>query len=444
MSALPDRLIIWLLFQNGVISSPIEFSTPTIAAGFLNVTTKKNWFTWRNTIIALVVIGILAYAAHHFLAPPPRPDFVTTAVTRGNLEDSVLATGTVKAYKEVTVGSQASGQVKSLKVSLGQKIKKGDLIANIDSMTQENTLHTDEAALLDVQAQLQEKEATLKLNQLSYNRAQQLLAQDAGSREDFETAEANLATTKAEIAQLKAQIIQAKITVDTAKVNLGYTRITAPMDGTVVALVSKEGQTVNASQTTPTIITLARLDLVTIKAQISEADVPRVKAGLKAYFTILGEPDHQYSTTLRAIEPGPDSYTSDSSTSSTTSSSTTTTTSSSSSAIYYDGLLDVPNPDGKLRISMTAQVRIILADAKNALLIPAVALGEKLQDGEYMVQVLDGKGMPEPRKVRIGINNTTSAQVLSGLKEGDQVVLSQASASGNSDSKRMRPPPMHM
>lgn len=408
------------------------------------MTTKKNWLTWRNAIIALIVICIAAYAAHHFLAPPPKPDVVTAAVTRGDLEDSVLATGTVKAYKEVTVGSQASGQVKSLKVSLGQKIKKGDLIANIDSMTQENTLRTDEAALLDVQAQLQEKEATLKLNQLSYNRAKELLAQDAGSREDFETAEANLATTKAEIAQLKAQIIQAKITVDTAKVSLGYTRITAPMDGTVVALVSKEGQTVNASQTTPTIITLARLDLVTIKAQISEADIPRVKPGLKAYFTILGEPDHQYTTTLRAVEPGPDSYTSDSSSTSTTSSSSTTTSSSSSTAIYYDGLLDVPNPDGKLRISMTAQVRIVLADAKNALLVPAVALGEKLPDGEYMVQVLNEKGMPVPRKVRIGINNTTNAQVLSGLKEGDEVVLSQANASMDASKKQMRPPPMHM
>lgn len=408
------------------------------------MTTKKPWLSWRNAIIALIVIGIAAYVAHHFLAPPPAPEFVTTQVKRGNLEDAVLATGTVKAYKEVTVGSQASGQVKSLKVGLGDVIRKGDLIAEIDSMTQQNTLRTDEAALLNVQAQLQAKQATLKQAELAYERAKKLLDQDAGSREDYETAEATLSTTRAEIAELQAQIVQARITVDTAKVNLGYTRITAPMDGTVVALVTKEGQTVNASQTTPTIITLARLDQVTIKAQISEADITRVKPGQKAYFTILGEPDRRYTTTLRAMEPAPDSYTSDSSTTTSSSSTTTTTSSSTSSAIYYDGLLDVPNPDRKLRISMTAQVRIVLAEAQNALIIPAVALGEKTPDGDYMVRVLDDKGMPAPRKVRIGINNTVSAEILGGLAEGDRVVLSEASATAKSDNQRMRPPPMHM
>lgn len=407
------------------------------------MTTKKPWLSWRNAIVALIVVGIAAYGAHRFLAPPPAPEFVTALVKRGNLEDTVLATGTVKAFKEVTVGSQASGQVKSLKVGLGDVIKKGDLIAEIDSMTQQNTLRTDEAALLNVQAQLQAKQATLKQAELAYTRAKGLLDQDAGSREDYETAEATLATTRAEIAELQAQIVQAKITVDTAKVNLGYTRITAPMDGTVVALVTKEGQTVNASQTTPTIITLARLDQVTIKAQISEADIPRVKPGQKAYFTILGEPDKRYTTTLRAMEPAPDSYTSDSSTT-TSSSSTTTSSTSTSSAIYYDGLLDVPNPDRKLRISMTAQVRIVLADAQNALTIPAVALGEKTPDGDYMVRVLDERGMPSPRKVKIGINNTVSAEVLSGLAEGDKVVLSEASTTAKTDNRRMGPPPMHM
>lgn len=406
--------------------------------------TKKSWLSWRNAIIALIVVGIAAYAALRLLAPPPTPEFVTAPVTRSNLEDTVLATGTVKAFKEVTVGSQASGQIKSLKVGLGDVIKKGDLIAEIDSMTQQNSLHTDEAALLSSQAQLQAKQATLKQAELAYNRAKKLLDQDAGSHEDFETADATLATTRAEIAQLQAEIAQAKIAVDTAKVNLGYTRITAPMDGTVVALVAKEGQTVNATQTTPTIITLARLDKVTIKAQISEADVTRVKPGQKVYFTILGEPDRRYTTTLRAIEPGPDSYTSDSSTTSSSSTTTTSSSSTTSSAIYYDGLLDVPNPDSKLRISMTAQVRIVLADAQNALTIPAVALGEKMRDGDYMVQVLDEKGMPTPRKVRIGINNTVSAEVLSGLAEGDKVVLSQASTGTKTDNRRMGPPPMHM
>ncbi|MCK2169402.1 HlyD family efflux transporter periplasmic adaptor subunit, partial [Thalassospira xiamenensis] len=130
-------------------------------------------------------------------------------------------------------------------------------------------------------------------------------ALDASPQEDFESAEATLNVTKAEIAALNAQIDQAKIAVDTAEIDLGYTKILAPMDGTVVALPVKEGQTVNAAQSTPTIIKLAQLDTMTVEAEISEADVIRVREGQPVSFTILGDPDTRYESTLRAIEPAP-------------------------------------------------------------------------------------------------------------------------------------------
>ncbi|WP_223871499.1 efflux RND transporter periplasmic adaptor subunit [Candidatus Dactylopiibacterium carminicum] len=399
---------------------------------------KTGWLRPRNLVLTVVGVLVLAAIAVWRLTPPPPPQMLTTPVTRADLEDAVLATGSVEAYKLVSVGAQVSGQVKSLKVQLGDQVKAGQLIAEIDSLSQQNSLRDAEAALKSTQAQLLVKKATLKQAELAYERAGDLLAQDAGSRESFETAEATLDATRAEIVALEAQIDQGRISVDTARLNLGYTRIVAPMDGTVVAVVTEEGQTVNANQSTPTIIKLARMDMVTIKAEISEADVTRAAPGQRVYFTILGEPDHRYETTLRAIEPAPESISTDSSTT------TTTTTSTTSTAIYYNGLLDVPNPDGKLRISMTTQVRIVLADAKNALSIPATALGERGPQGNYLVQVLGSEGRPEPRRVRIGLNNAVTAQVLEGLAEGERVVLGEAAqgSSGSSSRRPMGPPPM--
>jgi len=239
------------------------------------------------------------------------------------------------------------------------------------------------------------------------------------------------------VAALQAQVTQAGIAVNTAEVNLGYTKILAPIDGVVVATVVQEGQTVNANQSTPTIIKLARLDTITVKAQISEADVVRVKPGQKVYFTILGSPEKRYTTTLRTVEPAPDSIATD--TTSSTSSSTSTTT-----AIYYNGLLDVPNTDGALRISMTAQVYIVLAEAKGAITIPSSALGERDRQGMSTVRVLDDEGRAVQRKVRVGINNNVSAQILEGLAAGDKVVVGEAPAAGSAPAQQMRRPPMRL
>ena len=265
-----------------------------------------------------------------------------------------------------------------------------------------------------------------------------MLRGDASSKEDYETAEANLKVLKAEIESLDAQIEQARIAVDTAEIDLGYTKISSPIDGVVVAIVTKEGQTVNANQTTPTIIKVANLERVTVKVEISEADVVKVQPGQRVYFTILGEPDNQISTTLKYIEPAPESI-SDTSTSSSSSSS-----SSSSDAIYYMGVLDVPNPDGKLRISMTTQVNIVLNEAKDILVIPSAALGMKGRDGRYLVKVSEGPEKVQEHWVQIGLNNNVQAEILAGLSEGQEVVIGdQVSASGSYSSGRRRrgPPP---
>ena len=397
---------------------------------------------WRKRpfrlLMTLAVLAALAWFGwKHFFPAPKPPQFVTAPVTRADLEDAVLASGTLQAFKQVSVGAQVSGQIKTLAVKLGDRVAKGALIAEIDSLTQQNALRNAEAALNNVQAQRAAQQATLVQAELNFRRQQQLLAGEAGSRLDLEAAQATYDTARATVAALQAQIVQAGVTADTARVNLGYTRIVAPIDGMVVAIVAQQGQTVNANQTTPTIVKLAQLDTMTVKSQISEADVVKVQPGQKVYFTILGEPDNRYFATLRTVEPAPDSILTDTTTSSSSSSTTSTT------AVYYNGLFDVANPEGKLRISMTAQVSIVRGEAKNALTIQASALGPRGRDGGYSVRVVGADGNAERRSIQVGINNNVSVEVTGGLAEGDRVVLGDASARDPAQGMR-RGGPMRM
>ncbi|MDR3428452.1 macrolide transporter subunit MacA [Silvimonas sp.] len=390
--------------------------------------------TTRIIAIAVVLL-VLAFAAQHFLFKPAKPQFLTTPVSRMDLEDTVLASGTIKPIKQVSVGAQVNGQLKSLKVALGDRVKKGQLLAEIDPVLQENDLRKAEAGLNNVQAQKVSKLALLKQYELALQRQQTMISSDASARADLESAQAQVDSTKADLAALDAQIKQSAVDVDTAKANLGYTRITAPMDGEIISIVTQEGQTVVSAQSAPTILIMANLDTMTIKSQISEADVVRVKPGQPVYFTILGAAEKRFSSKLRAIEPAPESISTE----------TTTTTTTTTSAVYYNGLFDVPNPGHVLKTSMTAQVSIVQGEAKHALAIPVTALGPKGADGSYEVRVLGKNDMPETRKVKIGLNNNVNAEVLSGLSEGEKVIVGDTSTlkvAATQDDHR-GPPPGH-
>lgn len=381
--------------------------------------------TRRGRVLLLIsVIAVVGAIVAWTLRKPAAPALATTPVSRGDIEQTVEATGVIDAYKLVSVGAQASGQIKSLKVQLGDSVKQGDLIAEIDATTQQNQVLNAQASLDQVTAQRSVQQASLREAELEFARQQQMLAAEATSRAEYDAADAKLKTARAQIRSYDAQIKGRETELGTARANLAYTRITAPMDGTVVAVVAEEGRTVNANQTAPTIVMLARLDLVTVNAEVSEADVVKIKAGMPVYFTTLGEPDRKYHATLRQVNPAPSSIANASSSSSSSSSS------SASSAVYYNALFDVENPDGTLRIDMTAQVSVMLKQAKGVLTIPAVALGPKTRDGQYRVRVADADGMPSPRTVRIGINNGANAEVLSGLKEGEKVVVGEGGAAG--------------
>ena len=389
--------------------------------------------TWRKTGAVVVVVLLVWGIKHFWFTSPPLPQVATAPVTRGDIEETVLASGTIGAAKLVSVGAQVTGQVKLLNVQLGDTVKQGQLIAEIDALPQQNALRNAQAQLKSTEAQLRSKKASLAQTELVLKRQRELAKEDAGLRSDLELAEANSTIAKADIDALEAQILQAKIAESTATLNLSYTRVIAPMDGVVVAVVTEQGQTVNANQSAPTIIKLAQLDTMTVKAQISEADVPRVKAGMAVYFSLLGDPDMRIDTTLRAVEPGPTTIASD------TSGSNTTTASTSANAVYYNGIFDVPNPDGKLRINMTAQATIVLNSAKAALSMPSAALGVKGKDGRYQVRVLQDDGKVVDKQVRIGLNNRVQAEVLEGLKEGEKIVTSEAVAGAGANMGRSGP-----
>ncbi|MDC7789457.1 efflux RND transporter periplasmic adaptor subunit [Rhodoplanes sp. TEM] len=405
--------------------------------------------TRRSRAVAIAAVlalaGGAAWAVRAALTPAPLADVMTATVTTGDIEETVLASGTLKPVKLVAVGAQASGRIVALKAKLGDRVAKGDLIAEIDSLTQQNTLRTAVASLDDKRAQRTEKEATLANAEATLARHQLTFAQKASSRADYDTAETTVKTTRAQIAQLDAQIVEAEVEVETARVNLGYTRITAPIDGTVLAIVAQEGQTVNAVQSAPTIVVLGQLDTMTVRAEISEADIVKVRPGQDVWFTIMGEPERRFHATLQSIEPAPESIKSDSSFSTSTSSSSATSSSSSSStssAIYYIGVFDVPNPDGRLRTYMTAQVRIVLGAAAGVPLVPAAALGPKNPDGTRSVQVVGPDGAIEIRPVTVGLDNKATAEVRSGLRAGERVVTGRRSSEAAGQTRMGPPPPM--
>ena len=355
------------------------------------------------------VAGLIFYTVQ---APAEPPQYLLASVERADIENAVLATGLLEGIKQVDVGAQVSGQMKSLKVKLGDKVKKGQWLAEIDPLVLQNTLRQAQVDEENLQAQRRATLAQLKQTQAVYTRYRDLQEDASISRQDFETAESAYDVQRANLLSLDAQIKSAHIQIDTAKVNLAYTRIVAPIDGDVVGIVTQEGQTVIAQQLAPVLLKLADLDTMTVKAQVSEADVIHITPGQDVYFTILGE-DKRYYGKLRGTEPAPQNFLE----------TQTAGTPKQNTAVFYNALFDVPNPDHRLRIAMTAQVRIVLDTATSVLTVPVAALGPRNSDGTFPVRVLDAKGQAQTRNVHTGINNNVKVQVNQGLAEGDKVVI---------------------
>lgn len=383
----------------------------------------------KKRILGMAVVLIILAAIYYFnLQSQPKTTYLTEIVKYSDIQQTVVATGTVRSSNRVEVGARVSGKVEKILVKLGQKVKKGELIAELDSITQENTLNSAQAQLAAYKAQLVAAQTAYRVANSNFQRIAKLYKRKASSLDDYENAQNNLDSAKANVEQIQAQIKQSEIEVNTAATNLNYTKITSPIDGTVISIPVSVGQTVNANQTTPTIIQVADLDTMLIKPEISEGDITKIKPGMKVQFTTLAEPDEIYQAEIASVDPALTTLTDNEYSESV----------SDTNAIYYYANVLVPNPEHKLQIGMTTQNTIITAQKQHVLVVPTLAIQKR--NGQNSVQILDGDKVVE-KVVQIGLHDDINTEILSGLNEGDNVILSQSSAN-EAASVKVRTPRM--
>jgi efflux transporter, RND family, MFP subunit len=378
---------------------------------------------FKNKKKLLVYVILAAAAAGLYFKYFKKEDtitYITQPVRRQNVEKVVNATGEVKAVDLVTVGAQVSGKIEKLYVSIGQTVKMGDMIAEIDSTTQQNDVDIAKAKMSSYQAQLKAAKTSLKIAKKQYQRMQSLKKQNAASTEDLENAEDGYESSMSKVAEIEASLKETEISLSTAEINLGYTKITAPLDGTIVSVPVKVGQTINAAMDTPTIVQIADLNQMEIYIEISEGDIGNIKPGVKVTYSVLADMNKVYETTLKSIDPALTLLTDDQ----------YTEVVDSSEAIYFYGRLVVPNADGKLRIGMTTQNVIYVESAEDVLTVPAMALKGDV-DGKY-VEVRTAEGV-ERRPVITGVSDDLNVEIKKGVSEGEEVVIAKMSSAEISD-----------
>lgn len=379
-------------------------------------------------LIILLILGLGGYFVYDkfFNIKDEKVEFITKKAKKGSFSKKVDATGEIFATELIDVGAQVSGQIKKLYVKLGDQVKKGDMIASIDSSTQQNSIDNKEAQLAIYKAQLESAKVALNIAKTQFDRENALFAKNATSKQEFESAKNTFSANSAKIKELEAQIKQTNIELSTAKINLGYTKITAPRDGTVVSVQVEEGQTVNANQTTPTIVNIADLSHVKMKMQIAEGDITKIKVGTPVEYSILSEPTKKFQTTVSSIDPGLTTLSDGSYGSSSSNKSSYSSSSSSSSAVYYYAQSIVDNKDGILRIGMTTQNELLIANVEGAIIVPSIGI-KKDENGTFVYVLKDGK--PVKTAVKTGIKDNLDTQIISGINEGDEIITSQGSSS---------------
>jgi membrane fusion protein, macrolide-specific efflux system len=387
-------------------TSEEQFPTAVKEAGTAAPTGFMPWLqrmmkrrsVWVTGAILIIGLGALGYYLGFGKA---KVVHATVTVERGDVESTVVAAGIVQPFKYVDVGAQTSGMLKTLKVLRGDQVKVDQLLAEIDPILANTALSAANAALTNMTSQRAVKQAQLVLTKAERTRNDNLYAEQLISTNDRDVTRANYDAAFADAAALSAQMKQASAVVDTAKANLGYTKIIAPMAGEVVSISLLEGQTLNANQSAPNILRIADISTVTVWAQVSEADIVQVKLGQDVYFTVLGA-SQRWTGKVRQVLPTPELI---------------------NNVVFYDVLFDIPNPGRELKIQMTAQVFIVLAQAKGVLKLPIAAIGNAGEGAEVKVQVLKDDGSLEPRTIRIGIKSEISAEVKSGLSEKERVMV---------------------
>jgi macrolide-specific efflux system membrane fusion protein len=363
----------------------------------------RAWFRSKKFRVAAALALVAAAVAYFSLKPaPPAPPPPTGEAKTADIVQTVQAAGVLQPKVKVDVGAQVSGQVRKIHVQLGQQVRKGDVLVSLDPELARNDVAQAEAALAQQAALIDSRQADLKLAKAERARQVRLLAGEATAATEAERAEVELSKLEADLRGQGANLKRLQAELDKRRLALGYTTITAPTDGVVVNLPVQEGQTVIAVQITPVMVTLANMDEITVRTRVPEADIALIKVGQRARFVTLAGEAQRYEGKVRVIQPVPER---------------------AGNAVFYNVLFEVDNRARKLLPDMTVQVSVDTGEAKDALTIPTVALGDRADDGRFTVQVLDAAGKAQPRQLRTGLQDGAKVQVLDGLKAGDKVLL---------------------
>tara|TARA_R110002096_G_scaffold6206_4_gene28556 strand:+ start:27754 stop:29157 length:1404 start_codon:yes stop_codon:yes gene_type:complete len=428
-------------------------------------------------LVAIVLAALVWWWTSGESASEAQPLIVEIEI--GDIENAVTAAGTLQPSELIEVGAQVSGQLQKLYVDAGDSVEAGQLVAEIDATVQSNRVEASRASLQALEAQLSARESALKLAQANAARQTRLMEDDASTQADFDQAMNSLASAQSSYTQLQSQIAQSKASLASDEAQLGYTKIYAPISGTIVAIDRKEGVTLNANQQTPVIMRIADLSTMTVEAEVSEADVTKLSTGMEVYFTTLGSGDRRWYSKLRQVLPTPVV---------------------TNNVVLYSALFDVDNADQALLSSMTAQVFFITSSARNVAKVPVGALhyaddagrpsgaaasftrGERRGPREggvppteeeraqrraarlasgggpragadfanrrqrggrgavATVQLALDDGTFEEREVRVGVTSRIAAEVLSGLEAGDRVVAGVVQSGSGAQNTQNRDP----
>jgi macrolide-specific efflux system membrane fusion protein len=359
-------------------------------------------------LAATTIVAVLV-AVYVWRAPGQdqtvRPLLVPASV--GDIESVVTAAGTLQAGAYVDVGAQVSGQLQKMHVQVGQTVEEGALLAEIDARVQVNRVEASRANLKADEAQMSARRAALELAQANVTRQRELMRENLTTQEQVDNAINNLAAAESSLVELESRIERSKAGLASDETQLGYSKIYAPTSGTVVSISITEGQTLNASQLVPTILRIADLDVMTVKADVSEADVSRIGEGTDVYFTTLGGGERRWYGQVKQILPTPTVV---------------------DNVVSYPVLFDVGNEDRTLLPGMTTQAFFIIAAVRDVLTIPLGAVtfdpGTPSETGRRRatVRVMLEDGTIETRAIEVGMTNRISAEVTSGLTAGEKVV----------------------
>lgn len=365
--------------------------------------------TKKIILIAVVAIVVVGGGIWYFTGSPAKHKvtYATVAVSKGNISNSVTATGTIEPVTEVEVGTQVSGIIDNIYVDYNSEVTKGQLIAEMDRITLQSELASQQATYDGTKAEYEYQKK-------NYERSKGLHEKALISDTDYELALYNYEKAKSSFDSSKASLAKAER-------NLSYATITSPIDGVVISRDVEAGQTVASGFETPTLFTIAAdLTQMQVVADVDEADIGGIEEGQRASFTVDAYPNDTFEGVVTQIRLG------DASSSSSTSTSTTVVT--------YEVVISAPNPDLKLKPRLTANVTIYILDKKGVLSVPNKALRFTPEkplignndivvdcEGEHKLWTRDGMTFTA-HPVKVGISNGMSTEIISGIAEGTKVV----------------------